>query len=225
MGSDKPGGTSADRATRRDGAERSGEVGEVHEAVARRFHADEVAYDGAGPSYPLDAIAWLIEKLSIKPGRQVVDLAAGTGELTALLADVGADIVAVEAVASMRHRLRARLPGIPMLAGVAEALPFADRSVDAIVVARAFRWFDARRAMNEMARVVRPGGCLGLIWNARDRSLEWVDQVWSVMDRAEEPASRRDPHRNWSPWTEATFNHVHDSIPARVDAMYAERLG
>src|SRR5215469_13863548 len=120
-----------------------------------------------GPSYPVDAIAWLIEKLGIKPGRQVVDLAAGTGTLTAQLTSAGADIVAVEPVASMRERLRARLPGIPVLAGAAEALPFGDKSVDAVVVARAFHWFDVRPAMGEIARVVRPGGYLGLIWNAR----------------------------------------------------------
>jgi SAM-dependent methyltransferase len=205
----------ADRAPRRDGAERSGKVSEVHEAAACGFDSDEVGCDRAGPSYPTDAIDWLTEKLSIKPGRQIVDLAAGTGELTALLADVGADIVAVEPVASMRDRLRARLPDIPVLAGDAEELPFADKSMDVIVVARAFRWFDARRAMDEIARVVRPGGCLGLIWNARDRSAEWVDQVWSG----------RDPGHNWSPWTEATFNHVRDGLPVRVDAMYTERLG
>lgn len=187
-------------------------MSEVHEAC-----------DLARPSYPDDAVAWLIEKLGIKPGRQILDLAAGTGALTALLADVGADIVAVEPVASMRDRLRARLPGVPVLAGVPEALPLADQSVDAVVVARAFHWFDVRRAMDEIARVVRPGGCLGLIWNARDRSAEWVDQVWSVMDQAKRPAWRREAS-SWSPWTEATFNHVHDSLPARVDVLYTERL-
>ena len=179
----------------------------------------------AGPAYPQDAIAWLVEKLGIKAGRQVVDLAAGTGALTALLADGGADIIAVEAVASMRDRLRARLPGVPVLAGAAEALPLADKSVDAVVVASAFQWFDARRAMDEIARVVRPGGCLGLIWNARIRSVEWVDQVWSVIDSVERPAPRSHPCSNWSPWTEATFNHVDDGLSARVDAAYAERLG
>lgn len=173
----------------------------------------------------MDAIAWLIEKLSIKPGRQIVELAAGIGELTALLADVGADIVAVEPVASMRDRLRARLPGTPVLGGAAEALPFADKSVDAVVVARAFRWFDARRAMDEIARVVRPGGYLGLIWHARDLSEEWVDQVWPLMDHGERATPWRDGGNCWSPWTQATFNHVHDTVPARVDAMYAERLG
>lgn len=189
----------ADRATRRDVADRSGKVSEV---------------------YLQDAVDWLIEKLGIKPGRQVVDLAAGTGTLTALLADVGADIVAVEPVAAMRDRLRARLPGIPVLAGVAEALPLADKSVDAVVVARAFLWFDARRAMDEIARVVRPGGCLGLIWHARDRSVEWVDQDGRVVDEHVGAAGSY-----WSPWTKATFNHVQEDLAGRVDAMYTERLG
>lgn len=177
------------------------------------------------PAYPQDAVAWLVDKLGIKPGRQVVELAAGTGKLTALLADVGADIVAVEPVASMRDLLRVWLPGVPVLAGVAEALPLADGSVDAVVVARAFHWFDARRAMDEIARVVRPGGGLGLIWNARDRSVEWVDQVWSVMARGERREPWREPRGGWSPWTEATFNHLQNGRFARVDAVYAERLG
>lgn len=200
-------------------------MSEVQGAAAGAVGAEAGAYDRAGPSYPIDAVAWLIEKLGIKPGRQIVDLAAGTGTLTAMLTGAGADIVVVEPVASMRDRLRARLPGIPVLAGAAEALPLGDKSVDAVVVARAFQWFDVRQAMDEIARVVRPGGCLGLIWNARDRSVEWVDQVWSVMDRAERPALRRDPGRSWSPWYEATFSFVHDDLPARVDAVYAERLG
>ena len=200
-------------------------MSEVHEVAARGFGAEAAAYDRARPSYPPDAIAWLADKLGIAPGRQVIDLAAGTGKLTAPLAETGADLVAVEPVGSMRERLHERLPKVPVLAGVAEALPMADKSVDAVVVAQAFHWFDARRAMDEIAQVVRPGGSLGLIWNARDRSLEWVDQVWSVMDRVERHAPWRDDREggggerypagpndsNWSPWVEATFFHVHQS--------------
>ena len=217
-------------------------MSEVHEIAARGFGAEAAAYDRARPSYPPDAISWLADELEIGPGRQVVDLAAGTGKLTTLLAGTGADLIAVEPVTSMRERLRDLLPGVPVLSGVAEALPLADSSVDVVLVAQAFHWFDARRAMAEIARVVRPGGYLGLLWNARDRSLEWVDQVWSVMDRVERHAPWRDERdgdgpddrrlvrserylagpgdSSWSPWVESTFYHVqHSSHEDVLDRM------
>jgi hypothetical protein len=98
-------------------------MSEVHEVAARGFGAEATAYDRARPSYPPDAIAWLTDNLGIGPGRQVIDLAAGTGKLTAPLAHTGAELVAVEPVRSMRDRLHERLPNVPVLAGVAEALP------------------------------------------------------------------------------------------------------
>jgi SAM-dependent methyltransferase len=208
-------------------------MGEVHEVAARGFEAEAETYDRARPSYPQDAVDWLIGALDIGPGRRLVDLAAGTGKLTALIAGAGADLAAVEPVPAMRALLRQRLPGLPVLAGVAESLPFAARSLDAVTVAQAFHWFDAGRAMAELARVVKPGGHLGLIWNARDRSVDWVDQVWSVLDRVERQAPWRD-HRDgtgcadtslrrgeghlvgdlgsgWTPWNEARFYHAHES--------------
>jgi ubiquinone/menaquinone biosynthesis C-methylase UbiE len=200
-------------------------MSEVHEIAAIGFGAEADAYDRARPSYPPDAIEWLVNGLGIGPGRQIVDLAAGTGKLTALLAGSGAELIAIEPVAAMRDVLRERLPQVPVLSGVAEALPLADKSVDAVIVAQAFHWFDAKHAMAEIARVVRPGGHIGLLWNARDRSLEWVDQVWSVMDgvernapwRMEMPEARGvRADANWSPWVEATFFHVHYSTHDQV---------
>src|SRR5690348_7867668 len=111
---------------------------EVHEVARRGFDAEAAAYDRARPGYPPDAVAWLTEKIGIRPGRRVVDLAAGTGKLTALLTPAGARLAAVEPVSGMRAQFRRRFPGIPMLAGVAEALPFGSASLDGVVVAQAF---------------------------------------------------------------------------------------
>jgi len=219
------------------------QIPEVHEVAARGFTAEAAAYDSARPSYPADAVRWLTGTLGVGPGRLVVDLAAGTGKLTALLARAGARLTAVEPVAAMGQRLRTRLPDVPLLAGVAEALPFADGTLDAVVVAQAFHWFDPERAVAELSRAIRIGGRLGLIWNVRDRSVGWVDEIWSVMDRVERHAPwqdhGRDPSRGspgrpdgslrrtapdlagladgtWSGWTRATFSHVHAGTHADV---------
>jgi SAM-dependent methyltransferase len=217
--------------------QRAQPAAEVHDVAFRGFDAEAEAYDRARPSYPPDAVSWLTANLGIRQGRRVVDLAAGTGKLTTALAAEGAHLAAVEPIPGMRAQFRHRLPRIPLLGGVAEALPFAASSLDAVVVAQAFHWFDADRALAELARVVRPGGRLGLIWNARDRSKEWVDAVWSVMDRVEDDApwrahgdGRASAHQRgtvpgelWSEWTEATFAHVqycsHEDLVDRVRSV------
>ena len=167
----------------------------VHNVAAQGFN-DPGDYEAARPSYPPDAVAWLVEHLRIETGRRVADVAAGTGKLTRLLVPTGADLVAVEPVGGMRNTFRGLLPGIPVVAGTAEALPLRDGCLDAMTVAQAWHWFDHDRATAEAARVLRPGGRLGLVWNARDRSEPWVDEVWSIMDRVEKHAPWRD-HENW----------------------------
>jgi SAM-dependent methyltransferase len=197
----------------------------VHE-VAQAGFSDPSDYEAARPSYPADAVAWFAEQLRLGPGTRLVDLAAGTGKLTRLLAPTQADIVAVEPVAGMRETFRAVLPTVALLAATAEALPFADASLDAISVAQAWHWFDHDRAIAEAARALQPGGALGLVWNARDRSVEWVDQIWTIMDRVEKRAPWRDHGRRrddslrnqpgFGPVREATFFHVQELTPEGV---------
>jgi SAM-dependent methyltransferase len=160
----------------------------VHEVARVGFGDEADAYERARPSYPPDAVAWLVEALRIGPHRLVADVAAGTGKFTRLLLPSGATVVAVEPVPTMA----AHLPDVPRLAAVAEALPFGDGTLDALTVAQAFHWFDARAALAEFHRVLRPGGRVGLIWNARDRSAGWVDAIWSIMDSVEKRAPWRD---------------------------------
>jgi SAM-dependent methyltransferase len=111
----------------------------------------------------------------------VLDLAAGTGKLTRLLAPTGADLVAVEPVAAMRDTLAQVLPGVEVHDGTAEAIPLPDASVGAVVVAQAFHWFQAIEALAEIRRVLRPQGGLALIWNVRDESTDWVREFGQVL--------------------------------------------
>ncbi|MBA2359015.1 MAG: class I SAM-dependent methyltransferase [Actinobacteria bacterium] len=136
--------------------------------VARHFDAAAADYERARPRFPREAIDQLARRLGLQPGRRVLDLAAGTGKLTRDLATTGADVVAVEPLAGMREQLRAAAPGVEVLEGTAEAIPLPAASLDAATVAQAFHWFDRPRAYAELARVLRPGGGLALLWNTRD---------------------------------------------------------
>ena len=139
------------------------------------------AYERSRPSYPSDAVARLAAELDLGRDAMVLDLGAGTGKLTRLLAELGATLVAVEPSAAMRAEFAAVLPAVPVHEGTAEEIPLPDAGVDAVVVAQAFHWFDATRALREIARVLRPGGGLGLIWNERDESVPWVAELSRVM--------------------------------------------
>jgi SAM-dependent methyltransferase len=153
----------------------------VNPVAAAGFGRAAHAYERSRPSYPAVAVALLAAELRIGPGATVLDLAAGTGKFTRLLAGLGAALVAVEPSAAMRTEFAAVLPSVPLHDGTAEAIPLGDATVDAVVVAQAFHWFDPSRALREIARVLRPGGGLGLIWNERDESVPWVAELSHVM--------------------------------------------
>ncbi|MGP0110512.1 MAG: class I SAM-dependent methyltransferase [Acidimicrobiales bacterium] len=134
------------------------------------FESGSETYERARPGYPEEAVAHLSSTLGIAEGSLVLDLAAGTGKLTRQLQAGGVACVAVEPSASMRDVLRRVSPGIPMAAGTAESIPVAVGAMNAVVVAQAFHWFDAPIALSEIARVLRPGGGVALVWNERDES-------------------------------------------------------
>jgi ubiquinone/menaquinone biosynthesis C-methylase UbiE len=140
----------------------------VHPTAAAGFSAAAEVYERARPGYPDEAVAWVAERLGIGPGRDVLDLAAGTGKLTRQLVPLGARVVAVEPIDAMRAELERAVPGVEALAGTAEAIPLFDESVDAVTCAQAFHWFRPEEAVPEIRRVLRPGGGLALLWNGRD---------------------------------------------------------
>ncbi len=155
----------------------------IHEAAARGFEAAVERYERGRPGYPDDAVSYLVHELGIAVGRAVVELGAGTGKFTELIALSGAEITAIEPVAAMREALQRNCPTVTVLDGTAEAIPVDDASADAVVAAQAFHWFDADRALAEVARVLRPDGRLGLIWNARDEASDWSERLTAIFDR------------------------------------------
>jgi SAM-dependent methyltransferase len=204
----------------------------VHESAARGFARAADEYERGRPTYPPAAIAFLARVLDLAPDRSVLDLAAGTGKLTRALAPTGARLVAVEPVAAMRDKLAEALPEARVLAGTAERIPLADGSVDAVAVAQAFHWFDGDAALVEIHRVLRPGGRLGLVWNARDEAVPWVARLTEIMEphRGDTPGYRTG---SWPPAFERTtlftrLEHTHfrleneltpDGVAARVASV------
>ncbi len=141
--------------------------------------------------------------------RKVLDLGPGTGKLTTRLVERGLDGVAVDPIPDMLEVLRASLPDTLAMEGTAEEIPLEDNSVDAGLVAQAWHWVDPERAIPEVARVLRPGGRLGLVWNTRDERLGWVRELGQIIgtdgDRGRFnvalPAPFDEPQRHQVEWT------------------------
>jgi len=119
-----------------------------------------LAFDALAEDYELGRAGWPPGILAGIHGESVLDLAAGTGKLTALLVRRYPDVTAVEPLGGMRAVLARNVPAAKVLPGNAERIPLDDCSVDAVFVAEAFHWFDSHAAAREVVRVLRPGGTL-----------------------------------------------------------------
>jgi len=156
-------------------------------AEARSFGSVAAAYDRGRPTYPREAAAWLA---GTSPAT-VLELGAGTGKLTADLVALGHDVHATDPDPEMLAVLARRLPDVRRSVAAAEEIPLPDRSVDVVVCAQSFHWFDLDRALPEIARVLRRGGRLSLVWNQRDERIPWVRRLGALIgtqDQRSEPA-------------------------------------
>jgi SAM-dependent methyltransferase len=151
-----------------------------HERGTSGF-ADGSRYQSARPDYPKEAVAYLVQSLGIDDDAHVLDLGAGTGIFTGQLIPFCANITAVEPTPGMRDVLSQRLPNVKVLDGRDTAIPLDSESVDCVIVAQAFHWFDAPVALEEIHRVLVDGGRLGVLWNERDESVPWVAELGEAM--------------------------------------------
>lgn len=182
--------------------EPTGSTGPHDTAAPRRDRAHALAfgdvadhYDRARPTYPAEAAAWLVGKPAKEPSRgtsretgpgreqqpsqprRVLELGAGTGRLTEAMVGLGHRVLPTDPLPAMLRHLARRLPDTRPVAAVAERIPLPARSVDVVVAAQSFHWFDLDRALPEIARVLRPGGRLAVAWNLRDRRIPWVRRL------------------------------------------------
>jgi SAM-dependent methyltransferase len=156
--------------------------------------ADEYNRLRSGPSQ--EALDWLVPE----DAADVLEIGAGTGILTRLLAERVPHLIAIEPDERMRAVLTANDARVEVRAGHAEQIPAPSSSVDVVIAQSAWHWVDEARAVPEVARVLRPRGRLSLVWTGPDRSVDWMRSLWaggiifSPEERSDEDARRRRRH-------------------------------
>jgi len=140
---------------------------------AQSFRSIGELYHRLRPSYPDQAVDWMLLADQGRSPARVLDLGAGSGKLTDSLAARGLDVVAVDPSRQMLDVLAERLPAVEVHEGGAEELPLPAQSVDAVVVGQAWHWMDPTASGAELARVLRTGGSVAMARNADLAVEDW----------------------------------------------------
>jgi len=191
-------------------------------AQARSFGPAATVYEQARPPYPQQAVDWLVPA----GARRVLDVGAGTGKLSRLLVGDARHVMALDPSFRMCREGRRAAPGVPFVVGTAESVPLADASVDVVVVAQAWHWVDPARALPEAARVLRPGGRLGLVWNDRDERVDWVRELGRIMHGPTDDSSDESTPllgAPFGPTSTLTVDWAHRTDPSSLVALVASR--
>jgi SAM-dependent methyltransferase len=154
----------------------------VHPKAAVGFERAAAAYERGRAGFPGPVVDAILSESGAAEGRTLLELGAGTGKLTRVLTGHGARVIALEPLAGMRAVLAVSAPEAEPLEAVAEEIPLRDASVDAVIAAQAYHWFDPVKATAEVARVLRPGGLVALVWNARDEAAAWMREFSAIIN-------------------------------------------
>lgn len=195
--------------------------------LAQSFGNVAALYDRVRPEYSKAALDCVCAALGLERQSDVLDLAAGTGKLTRPLARRFDLVVAVEPDDDMRSMLL--LPGVQVLAGTAERIPLDDAAVDAVFVGEAFHWFDGPAALAEIARVLRPGGGLALLWKQWWRTEPPIPaEALALLNEPFERSGRAAKPARGESWREAfadsPFEPLHEEALSERADVDADRL-
>jgi SAM-dependent methyltransferase len=151
-------------------------------ARSRNFGSIAELYERVRPGYPAEAVDWFLAADAPASGvLRIADVGTGTGKLTDALLAPGRAVTAVDPDPGMLAVLASKHPGVTTVTGTAEQLPFDDDSFDAVTFGQSWHWVDPPRGSSEVARILRPGGQLGLFWNIRDAREPWVAELADVL--------------------------------------------
>ncbi len=160
----------------------------VHRSAATGYGRQAGAYGRGRPTYHprlaerAAALCAAGAGVATDSQRSILELGAGTGIFTRQLVDNDISVTAVEPVPAMRAALADALPNVAVLDGAAERIPVEDRSAKAVIASQSFHWFEYGPALDEIARVLEPGGHLITVWNVRDNTVAWVAACSAVME-------------------------------------------
>ena len=195
------------------------------EVLAGSFGQVADAYEQCRPRYPEEALDRVAAELGLDGDSTVIDLAAGTGKLTRDLSPRFGRVIAVEPLDEMLARLEEAVPDAEALAGSADAMPLPEAVADAVFVAQAFHWFATHPALAEIARVIRPGGGLALLFNTSPWERGEGPWFQALHELLEERADLAMAHRHMSGWWLEVFeDDPHFGPPDSAWFSHEQRL-
>lgn len=162
----------------------------LHPAAQNGFSSVAELYQQVRPNYPQEIVHWLKEDLALTQQSQVIDLGAGTGKFLDYLKQATPHIVAVEPIAEMLEQLKIVHPAVQTQQAFSHEIPLNSHSVDAILCAQSFHWFANLETLTEMHRLLKPQANLGLVWNQRDETVDWVKALADFIAQYEEDVPR-----------------------------------